>query len=698
MIMKLLKINIISLTTKVVIWLFLVFNLGKDRSPKEFRPLLQKLQSHLETRGAVSLILFVKDIRVVWLNYLCGSPIKLRGVKSTKDGIPIIFGDLIQAIRKGESLPEMAQILNTILFCTRALSLGRDIDYTPIIGAAKQPPNDISEYVSDFWKEIGYRKHSTIPRALRWKDYHLTTKVGPNSENDNALYRAICDLTSLPPQLEASLRILGGPKFESSLDTLYNGVVLFKHFASVIPFYGKKSSFRKISGIPDKELKVRVIAIGDYFSQSVLTPLHNYLFRVLKKIPQDCTFGQDKGPAKILSAKYYSSIDLTNATDRFPISTIYAVLAGVLPELYLAAWKDVMVGYPFDIKGGKEKISYAVGNPMGFLSSWASFAVAHHYVVYYCCRKVGVSWSQLQYCLLGDDIVICDPQVAECYKQTILGLGVEFSPSKTYTSTYFFEFAKRIFYKGTEVSPFPISGLAEVSKKYYLLTQFFLEVEGKGWMSSCGIPTMVLTFFDKVLGLPSKFRKKLTDKSTIYECVQRIVRGSPQAGDLLSKAFGLLGYQFKLSNFVALNVLENIAVELFAESNPYNNWNTLQKEGKISLYLFEQKLLILSMDYYQRSFNRAKEFIDQLPTTRVVGVIHRAALDLSEEALGYSRSPGGKWPLLLKTMVFPITKDILIHRSKFLVTRTTSKIAKYLLNRAEILSFYPPEELLRETP
>jgi hypothetical protein len=52
---------------------------------------------------------------------------------------------------------------------------------------------------------------------------------------------------------------------------------------------------RRLSVIKDKEMKMRVVAIGDYLSQTVLLPLHNYLFRALKRIPQDCTFAQEKG-------------------------------------------------------------------------------------------------------------------------------------------------------------------------------------------------------------------------------------------------------------------------------------------------------------------------------------------------------------------------------------------------------------------
>jgi len=42
---------------------------------------------------------------------------------------------------------------------------------------------------------------------------------------------------------------------------------------------------RKLSYFADKETKMRVIAVGDYYSQTALRPLHSYLFRALKKIP-----------------------------------------------------------------------------------------------------------------------------------------------------------------------------------------------------------------------------------------------------------------------------------------------------------------------------------------------------------------------------------------------------------------------------
>lgn len=75
--------------------------------------------------------------------------------------------------------------------------------------------------------------------------------------------------------------------------------------------------------------------------------------------------------------------------------------------------------------------------------------------------------------------------MGELYIKVMGDLGVEISSQKTHRSAYFFEFAKRYFYredvshKFSEITPFPISALRESSKRSFLLTQLLLELEGK---------------------------------------------------------------------------------------------------------------------------------------------------------------------------------------------------------------------------
>jgi len=75
-----------------------------------------------------------------------------------------------------------------------------------------------------------------------------------------------------------------------------------------------------------------VIAILDYWSQTCLKPVHDYLFHVLSHIPQDCTFHQGKFKTLLDNPQgEYYSIDLIAATDRFPMKAIETVLKGKFP-------------------------------------------------------------------------------------------------------------------------------------------------------------------------------------------------------------------------------------------------------------------------------------------------------------------------------------------------------------------------------
>jgi hypothetical protein len=76
--------------------------------------------------------------------------------------------------------------------------------------------------------------------------------------------------------------------------------------------------------------KLRVFAMVDVITQSLLKPLHDELFGLFKKIPNDSTHNQDKAYkyAQELSLKYKASFgfDLSSATDRLPISSQVSIL------------------------------------------------------------------------------------------------------------------------------------------------------------------------------------------------------------------------------------------------------------------------------------------------------------------------------------------------------------------------------------
>jgi hypothetical protein len=70
--------------------------------------------------------------------------------------------------------------------------------------------------------------------------------------------------------------------------------------------------------VKDTEAKSRVIAMGDYWSQTALKPLHSVILQNLEVLKMDMTFDQSIAPFGPSNQNYYS-FDLTAATDNIPL-------------------------------------------------------------------------------------------------------------------------------------------------------------------------------------------------------------------------------------------------------------------------------------------------------------------------------------------------------------------------------------------
>lgn len=95
----------------------------------------------------------------------------------------------------------------------------------------------------------------------------------------------------------------------------------------------------------DQAGKTRVVAIANYWLQTALHPVHKYIFSILKDIPMDGTFDQDKVIKHLLvkvagSGQSFSCFDLSNATDRLPLD----VQVQILDQLGLdgSTWGDIV--------------------------------------------------------------------------------------------------------------------------------------------------------------------------------------------------------------------------------------------------------------------------------------------------------------------------------------------------------------------
>jgi len=219
--------------------------------------------------------------------------------------------------------------------------------------------------------------------------------------------------------------------------------------------------------------KLRIFAIVDFWTQNLLRPLHDCLFDLLKRIPNDGTFDQDASVKRSVSKSQVSgrawSFDLSSATDRLPVSIQYRLLDMILPIKVGKPWANLLVSRWYHVpeygSNMATKVRYAVGQPMGALSSWAMLAVTHHFLVQHCSFLLGRRGWEENYEILGDDLVIFDIELAEEYLKITKELGMDINLSKSIVSPNLatFEFAKRTILNGINVSAISVKQLIDRS-------------------------------------------------------------------------------------------------------------------------------------------------------------------------------------------------------------------------------------------
>lgn len=242
-----------------------------------------------------------------------------------------------------------------------------------------------------------------------------------------------------------------------------------------LPGFSTPWGLGKLSFIPEPAGKIRVVAMVDSLTQMILRPLHDAVFEILRKIPQDGTFDQ-VAPAYRLAAKKFKALwsyDLSAATDRFPVCLQQALLSYLIGPRVALAWTRLLTGRTFRVprrvsekqrvpRGTPETVHYAAGQPMGAYTSWAVFALSHHFLIQFSAYQAfgTLKWFE-DYALLGDDVVIANNDVAEKYLLLLRAIGVEVGLAKSLISRRgVFEFAKRTFRITDEGLLVDISGVS----------------------------------------------------------------------------------------------------------------------------------------------------------------------------------------------------------------------------------------------
>lgn len=414
---------------------------------------VRQVQNRALTRGTVETIGWVKATRLAFTRFLCRQPLSESpgfGVQLDTFGLPI-GNPLVPLFTSRDST--LLRFGFTLLGISRLLPGWKAPDLSTI---TRPGPPIIPTLVGEVVRTV---------TALGWKlarpewvECHVSTKAGPNAQ---AMVGSVEDAHLLTDQQMSDIAVLGG---KLVLGAIANAR-LFSPLAWLAKFkLTPKGRSARLSLVRDKEAKVRIVAILDYWSQSVLKPLHDSAMSFLKSLRSDCTFNQGSFRAKLAHKGPYHSLDLTAATDRFPVWLQVAVLSVLVAADYADAWRRLIIDRDYDVswvRHTKQTVRYACGQPMGAYSSWAIFSICHHVIVRVAAQRAGKPVSFSNYVLLGDDIVIGDDLVAQHYRAIMSELGVEISVPKSHVSLDTYEFAKRWIHSGTEVTGAPLGSLFE---------------------------------------------------------------------------------------------------------------------------------------------------------------------------------------------------------------------------------------------
>jgi hypothetical protein len=365
---------------------------------------------------------------------------------------------------------------------------------------------DLSDFMPYFDKVIDRYKYFLKP-YISDESMHKSSKKGPNglallnldkdffAIRDNGILETVKEFHSEMTKIstgkakqEVSLKQDLYPEldlivFESDrliedrlnrkLNMMKHVETMMKHAIKYEPNRYNNCEHSKIGFIAEGGCKTRVIAIGDYFTQDALKPLHKSLYRCLNKLKTDGTSSHNRisqlVKSKTKSSTYVGSFDLTAATDRFPISLQERVICGLYNQNVSSLWRKLMVDRDFTVDSNK-KVRYSVGQPMGFLSSWASFALTHHILIEALAMKCGYPRFR-DYCIIGDDVTIFDEKVSKEYQSFLNRIKVSISVAKSLESRKqpcSAEIAKRLFLNGQEISPIPYDAIESAIKDYLL--------------------------------------------------------------------------------------------------------------------------------------------------------------------------------------------------------------------------------------
>jgi hypothetical protein len=506
-----------------------VLNIELPSQLWKFEGLLEKIDKTEKNSGSKSALLLWK----YW--YDCITQMVMQEFEYPKppifsrlypDGFPKDLWRMRQIILANKDNVKLLRILMTVFRSSDAVKLPREPDLKSIIEPSRGESNfkaidqvSFQDFLNRSPLAAMVKKDFERYRSklLREKIYfHFSSKSGISgptlaSIHTQALYfvsdwnlsNKICKLSSF--FYKEDLKDLIKRSQDHIISKGLKDLNVKANFCKILSHPGKLSFLEQGGG------KTRCIAIGNYWVQNALYPLHKLMYKCLRHIAADGTYDQCTQSSRVANATLKQpvwSFDLSKATDRLPLLPQIMTME-FLNNSIGKTWKEVIQAMNFEYEGVKYK--YQVGQPMGLYTSWASLALTHHFLICYCAYKVGIE-DFTSYSVLGDDVAIWNKEVAGEYKELITRLDVDISVAKSYipkdnAPPFKGEFAKRLFKSGVEYSGFSPNVVREGLSSFWSFPELASFLIRHNFPVS--VDTALISRASKFFGLSKEQQKKL---------------------------------------------------------------------------------------------------------------------------------------------------------------------------------------------
>nr|UPW42110.1 MAG: putative RNA dependent RNA polymerase [Hainan mangrove mitovirus 6] len=486
-------IKLLPVYIRFVVW---ILNL---KEPSLYHKLGLRIISLYTKSGPEYTVKYLKEATRCVQKFISGEIVRSAELRlGLQSGLPKILPLPLRIYIKSGEADEIRGIL-TLLTVFRAMKCKPNLKLSTI----SDPFKGRSESLP-FWEVERAKNELVITPPVRPNKFHVSLSAGPN-------YNPAC----LGFTMDA-LAFRGREDLLNSFkefEYLFGGVDVVNKLTNELNMVSESEKSFKLAKLSFKEEaagKVRVFAILDSWTQSILSGLHHSLGVILESIPQDGTFDQSKPLYSLMrkGLKDLYSFDLTAATDRLPIVLQQQVISALYGAPIARAWKNILVNrdYHYDSKeyNVSGSLRYSVGQPMGCLSSFNMLGLTHHVIVRIAANRVALPNFQ-DYALLGDDIVIGNSLVAAAYSDIMSSLGLDINPSKSLVSHKgVAEFAKRLVTLDSEYTPLGPKNIVRALQSWQNIPSVLQDLLGKGW--SCSVEHLE----DLITNAPFKYLKRRT--------------------------------------------------------------------------------------------------------------------------------------------------------------------------------------------